>query len=231
LPKGDELWSVHLQAKQRLSQYIQQRTGFTFDPNFLVVTWSRRMAGYKRMDAIFSDVARLRALLKSSTRPVQLLLAGKAHVFDVVAKQELEKIIHSMQNELSGNALFIPNLDMELDQMLAQGSDVWLNTPKYGEEASGTSGMKALSNGVLQCTVPDGWAAEVDWKGLGWTLDSDRVAEDLYTKLEQEIAPLFYQRNSQGVPEEWLARMKNSVRAAGKFSATRMMNEYREKLY
>ncbi len=135
-----------------------------------------------------------------------------------------------MQRELSGNALFIPNYNMAITQQLVRGSDLWLNTPQLGKEACGTSGMKAAANGVLQCTVPDGWAAEVKWDDLGWTLPPKDISLALYSLLETEIIPLYYDRQD-GLPVKWLERMKKSVELAQQFSADRMLKEYQEKLY
>jgi glycogen phosphorylase len=227
----DCLWEIHLQKKQQLANFVKDKTGFSYDPNSLVISWARRLAGYKRFDAVFADIERLRAILKHSQKPVQFLAAGKAHVSDKKGKLMLQKIIKYMAKELSGAAIFIPNYDLEVAAMLVKGSDLWLNIPEYGKEACGTSGMKAISNGVLKCTVPDGWAYEVDWEGVGWTLNSDGVSSDLYSKLETEIIPMFYNRDGQGIPREWLERMKKSIQMSGRFSAKRMLDEYLEKLY
>jgi len=113
---------------------------------------------------------------------------------------------------------------------LVKGSDLWLNTPQLGKEASGTSGMKSAANGGLQCTVPDGWAAEVDWKDLGWTLHQEHIAEHLYQLLETEIVPLYYDRED-GLPKKWIDKMFKTIKMAERFSAKRMLQEYAEKLY
>lgn len=227
----DTLWQVHQKNKQALADFVQTQTGFSYPADRLVIGWARRLAGYKRLDAVFADVERLRQILRSADRPVQLLVAGKAHIQDKAGKIMLQKIIKYMAKELAGYALFIPNYNLDIAKMLVQGSDLWLNIPEHGKEACGTSGMKALSNGVLQCTVPDGWAHEVDWQGKGWTLNDDDVSNDFYNKLEQEIIPLFYDRNTNGVSKKWLNMMKESVKMCGQFSAARMLREYQEKLY
>jgi len=228
---GEELWHIHLQKKQELADYVLKQTGFTYDPNRLVISWSRRMAGYKRMDALFSDINRLKNLVTQPGKEIQILIAGRAHTDDQAAKETLRRVIGYMQNELAGHALFIPNYNIDVAKMLVKGSDIWLNTPVKGQEASGTSGMKAAANGVLQCTVPDGWAAEVDWNDIGWTLDSDKIAETLYFRLEEDIVPKFFRRNERGVPETWLERMKKTLQLAEQFSARRMLSEYRSLLY
>lgn len=226
-----EIWLVHQQKKQQTMEFIRQRTGFGYDPYRLVISWARRITGYKQLDSLFNDVERLRGILKNQDRPAQLLIAGKAHPKDSIAKALLQQVIQYMQRELSGLALFVPNYDLDVARALVQGSDIWLNTPEYGKEASGTSGMKAASNGVLQCTVPDGWAAEVSWDEIGWTLNHRNLSQDLYQKLEEEISPLFFLRNSDGIPVEWVERMKKSVQLAQRFSAQRMWREYLDLLY
>ncbi|MBD3279466.1 MAG: alpha-glucan family phosphorylase [Candidatus Pacebacteria bacterium] len=227
----NKLWQVHQQNKQDLVKFVKQRTGYSYNPEHLVITWARRLAGYKRLGALFADVARLRAILHHEHRPVQLLVAGKAHVLDKQGKIKLQQIIKYMAKELAGQALFVPNYDLEVAKFLVKGSDLWINIPEQGKEACGTSGMKAISNGVLQCTVADGWAHEVDWQDKGWVLDSNNVSNHLYETLEQQIVPMFYERDQQNIPQQWLARMKASVSLAGQFSARRMVQQYQERLY
>ena len=212
-------------------KYVVEKTGIPYDPNRLVITWARRIAGYKRMDGLFEDVARLKSIIEKTGKEVQIIISGRAHAVDQTAKESLQKVIKYMQKELAGYALYIPNYNMDVALKLTKGSDLWINTPIIGQEASGTSGMKAATNGVLQCTVQDGWAAEVDWYGAGWTLDSDQLAETLYFRLEEDIIPEFYNRNHEGVPEMWLAKMKKTLKIAEQFSAKRMLDEYQVKLY
>lgn len=228
---SNELWDLHVRKKKELADFVKMQTGFGFDEQRLILSWSRRLAGYKRLKDLFSDIERLRSILKNEDRPVQLLVAGKAHVLDSGGKIMLQEVIKYMSKELNDNALFIPNYNLDIARYLVQGSDLWLNIPEFGKEACGTSGMKALSNGVLQCTVSDGWAHEVDWTGVGWTLESDNVAEKVYSKLENEIVPLFYKRDEKGIPQDWLEMMKKSVKLAERFSAKRMLDEYKEKMY
>ncbi|PJF37931.1 MAG: hypothetical protein CUN55_19575, partial [Phototrophicales bacterium] len=135
----------------------------------------------------------------------------KAHAADDAAKRVLKKIIMHMQRELSGHAIYIPNYSMDVALHLVKGADVWLNTPILGKEACGTSGMKAIANGVLQLTVEDGWSAEVQWHDKGWTLESDTLAPTIYLRLEDDIAPLYYDRNEDGLPLEWIGRMRRSI--------------------
>jgi len=227
----DQLWHSHQESKRSLAHFVQNQTGYGFDPNRMIISWARRIASYKQLDKLFDDIERLRSILKNFERPVQLLVAGKAHIYDTASKQTIQRVVHYMSRELAGSALFIPNYNMDVAKMLVTGSDLWLNTPKLGLEASGTSGMKAMSNGVLQLSVNDGWVAEVDWEGLGWMLDDARLSEHFYELMEQQIVPMYYNRDAQGVPREWLERMKKSVSMSGQFSSSRMVDEYVAKLY
>lgn len=224
------LWGVHQKLKGDLAHFVQQHTGYGYDPQRLVIGWARRIAGYKQLNLLFSDISRLTTLLKQANRPVQLLIAGKAHQGDTAGKQLIQEVIGFMQKELSGSALFLPNYNIAVAQQLVRGSDIWLNTPVLGQEACGTSGMKAASNGVLQCTVADGWAAEVDWSNRGWVLDPHNTAESVFTTLEQEVVPLFYER-ANGVPHQWCQRMSQTITLGQQYSAARMLQDYQTKLY
>lgn len=226
-----QLWARHVELKKQLAEFAQIRTGYTYNPHQLVLGWARRIAGYKQLDQVFSDINRLRSLLTRLDRPVYLVVSGKAYYQDQGGKELLQRVIKYMQHELAGHALFIPNYDLDVAKHLVQGVDVWLNTPVNGQEASGTSGMKAASNGVLNCTVADGWSAEVNWTNTGWVLDAQKVAESLYHTLEHDIVPLFFDRNEEGWPDTWVRWMQNSISLADQFSARRMMLQYRQKLY
>lgn len=226
----DALWQAHQKEKDNLAAFVQRYTGYGYDSGRMVITWSRRLAGYKQVSVLFEDLERLRHILKGKNQQVQLLLAGKAHQGDTQGKAYLKDIIGYMQRELSGNALFLPNYNIEVAQQLVRGSDLWLNTPQLGKEACGTSGMKSSANGVLQCSVPDGWLAEVSLEGAGWTLPSKDLSQALYTMLENEIVPMYFNRENN-VPKEWVSRMQKSIELSNQFSAARMLKEYQEKLY
>ncbi|MFC1653315.1 alpha-glucan family phosphorylase [Patescibacteria group bacterium] len=225
------LWKTHKKKKRELSDFVKEKTGYSFDPSRLVISWARRIAGYKRPNALFEDITRFANTLKNKERPVQLLMAGRAHVKDESAKKMLQMIVEYMQEELSGHALFIPNYDIDVSQMMVRGSDVWVNTPTPGQEASGTSGMKAAANGVLQLTVEDGWTAEVDWQEIGWTLDGRHLSDSFYLRLEHDIISQYYNRGSDNIPHEWVSKMQKSIGLAHKFSSKRMLQEYQEMLY
>lgn len=226
-----QLWERHLQLKKDLAGFVHQTTGYTIHDDWFTIGWARRLAGYKRLESIFDDEQRLANILQQTDKPVQILIAGKAHQGDTGGKEMLQRVLQRLGGPLSGHALFIPNYQIAIGQQLTRGVDLWLNTPEHGREACGTSGMKALANGVLQCTVTDGWAAEVDWTNMGWTLDTTTISQSLYDLLSQEIIPLYYRRNSQGIPEGWVKRMQLSIQLAPKFSAHRMLQEYGTQLY
>lgn len=229
--ENNEVWFTHQELKKEASDYFRSITGYGYDPNRLVITWARRFASYKRPNLIFQDFNRIKNIMLSTQRPVQLLVAGKAHTFDVNTKQMIKQMIGYFSKELAGHALFIPNYNMEIAKRLVTGSDIWLNTPEYGKEACGTSGMKAISNGVIQMTITDGWAYEVAWDNVGWQLDPVDTANNIYYLLENQILPMYYRRDEQGIPQNWLTKMKNSIKLSQKFATKRMFNEYIEKLY
>lgn len=226
-----ELWEQHIMKKRELAETVKKRTGIEYDSNRLVITWARRLAEYKQPKAIFKDIEKLKSLLSNNTRPVQLLYAGNSHSGDPNSKSLIEEAISIFANELSGYAIFVPNYNISLANHMTSGSDVWLNTPKGNLEACGTSGMKALANGVLNCTVLDGWTYEVDWESIGWTMSPENVAEDFYSLLENEIAPLYYDKVDNELPLRWIERMRKSIELSKQFSAERMLEEYKKKLY
>src|SRR3972149_1196754 len=226
-----QIWDQHMIKKKELMETVVKRTGFGYDTERLVVTWARRLAEYKRPKEIFLDVSRLKKILSNPERPIQLLFAGNSHSGDTNAKQIIEDIIKLFATEFAGNAIFVPNYNISLANHLTSGSDVWLNTPKGNLEACGTSGMKASAKGVLNCTVLDGWTYEVNWNGAGWILDPENVAESFYQKLSSEIAPLFYERDQNGLPQAWIKRMRASIELSKKFTTERVLEEYKKLLY
>lgn len=226
-----QIWEQHMIKKRELERTVQQRTGVGYDPNRLVISWARRLADYKQPKEIFKDINRLKSLVSIPGKEVQILYAGNSHAASAGAKSIIDELIHLFATELSGHAIFVPNYNISLANHLVSGSDVWLNTPKGDLEACGTSGMKAVSNGVLQCTVLDGWTYEVDWTDTGWVIDPDNVSECFYNFLEKEIAPMYYERGDDGLPHEWIARMRKSFTIAKDYTAERMLNEYIKKMY
>lgn len=226
-----KIWDLHMLKKRELVDTVVKRTGFGYNPERLVVTWARRLAEYKQPRSIFKDIKRLKSILSNDKYPVQLLFAGNSHSADPNSKSIIEEIIKIFSTELAGYAIFVPNYNISLANHMVSGSDVWLNTPNGNLEASGTSGMKAASNGVINCTVLDGWTKEVDWNGIGWVLDPDNIAEDFYNLLEKEIIPLYFNRNDEGLPIAWVERMKRSIELVEDYTSERMFNEYKKLLY
>lgn len=228
---ASDLWNHHQALKRQTRAFIQSQTGFGYDENRMVVSWARRIVGYKQLDKLFAEVETLRHVVANADRPIQLLVAGKAHPGGVIDKDLIAHIIQEFSTRLSGFALFIPNYRLEVGQALTRGSDVWVNSPLPGNEASGTSGMKAISNGVLQLTTLDGWTKEVEWSDMGWVLDSATLSTSFPRLLGESIAPLFYDRDSTGVPQEWVKKMQRSIALFNHFTAQRMLTEYRQRLY
>lgn len=228
---NENIWELHNLKKKELMETVIKRTGFGYDPQRLVVSWARRLADYKQPRIIFEDIKRLKKILSNPQMPVQLLFAGNSHSYDLSAKSIIEEIIKLFSSELSGYAIFVPNYNISLANHLVSGSDVWLNTPQGNLEASGTSGMKAASNGVINCTVLDGWTYEADWNGAGWILDPKNTAVSFYEQMEKEIVPLYYERNESGLPVKWIEMMKKSLSISDKFTCEEMFENYKKLLY
>ena len=212
--------------------------------DILTIGFARRFATYKRAHLLFTNLDRLDALVNDPKRPVQFLFSGKAHPHDKAGQDLIKRIIEiSRMPRFLGKILFLPNYNMELAKRLIQGVDVWMNTPTRPLEASGTSGEKAVMNGVMHFSVLDGWWVEGYRKGAGWALSEERTYENqdyqdeldaatIYNMLEHEIVPMFYKRNHEGVPVEWVQHIKNTVAyIAGNFTTNRMMEDYEEKFY
>lgn len=214
------------------------------DPNALTIGFARRFTSYKRPNLLLEDPDRLTALLSHPDRPVQLILAGKAHPRDTEGKELISRWISFTQRpEVCSKVIFLQDYDIEVASKMVQGVDLWINTPIRPWEASGTSGMKVLVNGGLNLSELDGWWAEAWCTEVGWALGDgkehnhdparDRIeAEKLYTLLEEEVIPTFYNRDEHGIPKLWVARMWASMsRLTPQFSSNRMVREYVEKLY
>ncbi len=239
--------------KKRLSNYMIERqeslkTIRTIDkelsPNKLTFGFARRFATYKRAHLLFTNLDRLSKILNDKDRPAQILFAGKAHPNDKMGQDLLKRIVEiSHREEFVGKIIFVEDYDIRLGRKLVQGVDVWLNTPTRPLEASGTSGQKATMNGVLNCSVLDGWWAEGYVEGAGWALKEERTytnqqmqdeldAETLYDIIETEIVPTFYDRNSDGVPEKWVGMIKKNIaEIAPHYTTRRMLHDYHVKFY
>ncbi len=254
-----ELWSAHEAQRAALVSHVRRRLraaarrrgkpedgtlAHLLDPNVLTVGFARRFATYKRGTLLFRDPARLHRILGNPQMPVQLVFAGKAHPQDVGGKELIRDIVRaSRQNGFRGRVVFVEDYDMGAARELVSGVDVWLNTPRRPLEASGTSGMKAAMNGVLHASVLDGWWCEAYAGDNGFAVgDGEEYADSgfgdhveaqaLYRLLEEEIVPLFYERDAAGLPHRWIGRMKRSIASvAPYFNTHRMVTEYTEKLY
>ncbi|MBX3081670.1 MAG: alpha-glucan family phosphorylase [Anaerolineae bacterium] len=216
------------------------------NPEALTIGFARRFATYKRATLFLTDKERLYKLLNNPDRPVQMIFAGKAHPHDIPGKELIREIVNTARMpEFRNRIVFLENYDMNIARMLVQGVDVWLNNPRRPEEASGTSGMKCIYNGGLNASTLDGWWAEAYDPSVGWeigkgeeynpdqyALQNKIEADALYTLLERDIQPLFYDRGRDGLPREWISRVKNSIRKlAPFFNTNRMVMEYTDQYY
>jgi starch phosphorylase len=257
----NELWRAKERLRDRLVSFVRQRlkrslrnvaapnaklmdADGVLDPEVLTIGFARRFATYKRATLILRDVARLKRLVHDRDRPVQLIFAGKAHPQDHPGKELIRHIAQlSKSDDFHRRVVFLEDYDIDVARHLVHGVDVWLNTPLRPLEASGTSGMKAAINGTLNLSILDGWWCEGYAGDNGWAIGngeehSDREYQDqtestmLYDLLEKEVVPLFYRRGPDGVPREWIARMKSSIRTlCPRFNTNRMVEEYTERMY
>jgi starch phosphorylase len=240
-------------ARERLARHYDaagasaetiQEAEHLFDPKILTIGFARRFATYKRPNLLLHDPERLLRLLSNPQRPVQLMVAGKAHPADKEGQALIKEWIQFIRRpEVRPHAIFLSDYDMQLTERLVQGVDVWLNTPRRPWEACGTSGMKVLVNGGLNLSELDGWWAEAYVSDLGWALGDGQEhgndpawdaaeAEALYERLEREVIPEFYTRNEKGIPTAWVARMRESMaRLTPHFAADRTVREYTEQHY
>jgi starch phosphorylase len=235
------LWQLHRNLRKRLLDYASDKNDAALDPEALTIAFSRRFAPYKRATLLLSDRKRLARLLGDAKMPIQLIFSGKAHPADGPGKALLHDIVEFARSE--ARVTFLEDYDIEVARHLVQGADVWLNNPRRFLEASGTSGMKAAANGVLNVSVLDGWWDEAYSPEVGWAIPSgatlDRQgtddlaeAEALYRLLERDVAPAYFDRGPDGVPNRWVTMMKASIkRLAPEFSAGRMVLDYFDEAY
>jgi len=253
-----ELWQTHYWLKMKLINAIRERArrrwledrtstttvlamGAMLDPSILTIGFARRFATYKRAELILYNMERLKKLLKSRWRPIQIIFAGKAHPADDPGKRILQRVFNTARDpEMGGRIAFLEDYGEQFAQYLVHGVDVWLNNPLPPLEACGTSGMKAALNGVLHLSILDGWWVEGFNGKNGWAFgegetgaDRDGAdAEALYQILEEKIIPLYYKVSSDGIPTEWVKMMKETIKSnASRFSARRMVKDYIEKFY
>jgi starch phosphorylase len=228
-----ELWKAHMERKQKLIASINSELDMQLDPEALTIAWSRRLAQYKRPDLITSNLDRLAQLVTDSTKPIQILIAGKAHPRDTIGKELLQKMIQSLSRDVFKNkVVIVPGYNWQLARRMVAGADVWLNTPYRFEEASGTSGMKAAANGVIQLTTLDGWTDEVDWYKKGWVITEEDPSKALHDILQYQVIPLYFDKGIHGYNEYWLEMMKNSMQLVmQQYSTERMVKDYITQVY
>lgn len=241
-----QLWSARAAQKKRLIDLVAARTGAQLDPDALLLGFARRFAPYKRGDMILSDLQRTIALLADAERPVNLLYAGKAHPRDDMGKDIVARVLAAAGHpELAGRVVFLPNYDIGVGRALVQGVDVWINNPRRPREASGTSGQKVSLNGGLNCSTLDGWWVEgyALEPRAGWAVGDPDPTDDvdagdradreaLYRTLEEEVAPLYYERGPGGLPQAWLERSRATIAAClPAFNTDRMVADYAGQAY
>ena len=251
-----ELWETHLSLKSRLLEFVRrraieqaerrlespeaiQRLGRLLSPDALTIGFARRFATYKRANLLLADIERLASMVNDPKRPVQFVFAGKAHPLDEPGKRVLQQIAQLMRDrQFADKFVFVEDYDINVGRYFVQGVDVWLNNPRRPLEASGTSGQKVVLNGGLNLSVLDGWWAEAYDGSNGFGIGTGRThsnpevhdardGEDLYRALRDEVIPLYYQRDHDGLPRGWIKRMKRTIRTLGwRFNADRMVKDY-----
>ena len=242
---AEDLWAAHRGAKERLLDFVVATRGARdLDPDVLTIGFARRFATYKRASLLFSRPDRLAALLADPDRPLQVLVAGKAHPADEDGKDVIQLVVDfAREPAAAGRVVFLEDYEMTLARRLVQGVDMWLNTPRRPFEASGTSGMKAALNGVPNCSILDGWWAEAYSPEVGFAIETlegevreaeqdEADADALYAVLEEQVLPAYYERDASGLPQRWIALLRESIAELGpRFGTARMVAEYVERLY
>lgn len=257
----EELWRLRWRRRERLVDFCRKRLRHQLEqkgaspselkdaaeilnPDALTIGFARRVATYKRLTLVLSDAKRLAALLGDKDRPIQIIMAGKAHPEDAPAKEYIRQLIQAVKKEnIQARFVYLEDYDMNVARWLVQGVDVWLNTPRRFLEACGTSGMKVVFNGGINCSILDGWWDEAYTPSCGWAIGRGEVYSDadyqdevesstIYDILEKEIAPLFYERDKDDIPRAWIARMKTSMMdICPQFNIHRMVREYSQRCY
>ncbi len=253
----EEVWRNHERCRSEMVVYVRERSAKhlrdrgaapaelaavqeVLDPNVLTIGFARRFATYKRANLFMRDIERIKKIMRGNkNRAVQFVIAGKAHPKDMPGKDLIRQIIHQIREAGIGDqVVFVPDYDIHLARLMVAGCDVWLNTPRRPREASGTSGMKASMNGLPNVSILDGWWDEADYVRTGWPIGHGETYDDpdyedeveanaLYDLLEQEIVPLFYDRDSEGIPRGWVSKMKDAIKLnCPFFNTARMLRDY-----
>jgi len=255
-----ELWGAHRAQKERLIRYVRERVRVQsarhglapdalrrveglLDPHALTIGFARRFATYKRAVLLLTDMDRLRSLLGDAARPLQVLFAGKAHPADRAGQDLIRRLVALAHAEFHGRIVFLEDYDIDMGRMLVQGCDIWLNTPRRPQEASGTSGQKSPINGGVNLSILDGWWCEAFRGDNGWAIGGAEIEADpevqdtadakaLYALLEEQVVPCYYERDEHGLPRRFIHVMKASIESvASPFSAHRMVRDYVEQAY
>jgi starch phosphorylase len=258
----EELWRNHERCRSELIMFVRERLEYSWrdrgaspveiakireilDPSVLTIGFARRFATYKRATLFLRDIDRIHKILQGNgKRKVQFVIAGKAHPKDIPGKELIREVNHFTRTDnMHDHIVFVPDYDVYVARLMVAGCDVWLNTPRRPREASGTSGMKAAMNGLPNLSVLDGWWDEADYVRTGWAIGHGEDYDDpdyqdtveanaLYDLLEQEVVPLFYRRDEEGLPRQWIAKMKDTIRLnCPQFNTARMVGEYATRGY
>jgi glycogen phosphorylase len=257
----EELWRNHEHSRSEMVVYVRERivnhlkerganlseidrAQEALDPSVLTIGFARRFATYKRATLFLRNLDRIKKIMVGNKeRKVQFVIAGKAHPKDIPGKELIRDIVHFTRTEGMTSVVFVPDYDIYVSRVMVAGCDIWLNTPRRPHEASGTSGMKAAMNGLPNLSILDGWWDEADYVKTGWPIGhresyTDEVYQDdvesnsFYDLLEQEIVPLFYDRDREGLPRKWVAKMKDAIRLnCPTFNTARMLRDYANKGY
>jgi starch phosphorylase len=256
----EDIWSFRAEGRRDLVKYVRRRhtrqlqgrggspeaikaAGMVLHPDVLTIGFARRATAYKRTDFLLKDEARLIRILTDRERPVQLVMAAKAHPGDMIGREMVKKMADfAARPEVSDRAVFLEDYDMDLAQHLQPGVDLWINTPRRPNEACGTSGMKVLVNGGLNISAMDGWWDEAYDPQVGWSVGDrqeynepgwdDCEADQLYKILEEQVIPMFYNRDEKGIPDVWVAMVRASMAClTPRYSSSRMMREYVQRAY
>lgn len=222
-----EMWSAHKENKRKLLQIIQEKTGTVWEDNVILLGWARRMVKYKRPLALVERLKQFGEMARDTNRPIHVVFAGLSHPADEDGQSMLEELQYRLSSDLKGVAVYLPHYNLELSSLMTAGCDVWINTPVVGFEACGTSGMKAALNGDLPMSTLDGWVDEIEMLGVGWGLQDNDLTESMMNTLNNQILPLYYEQNAEGIPEAWLTMMKNARELIkNEFSMTRALKQY-----
>lgn len=227
--EGQNISEGHKQNKKKLLELVKERTGEIFGENDLILAWARRMVSYKQPLLLLDNLEKISEILENSSVPVKIIFSGPTGENENPFVEEIKRIA---REKLKGKLVFVPNYNTEVGELLTSGADVWLNTPAVGNEACGTSGMKAALNGALNLSTKDGWVAEVEEENIGWIAENSQNGDEVREILEKKIIPMYAEHLKNPLNSPWSARMARARNETLKnFSASRMLREYIENFY